>query len=253
MADEEPKSEETQEAGEPKSKKKLFVTGGVIGGLAVAFVAAMMGVPGSDEEKQLEGPFVAPLTPEKVQVNLTKSKSFLILDMNITYDAYEEAYFTARSAEPLTTAEIKSALVALASSKTREDVSDPVNKPVFMEEIRAAVDPLIFPIHVGDAQTPTDSDSASGVRPGFSAHLGTFRGEYQQHVLHVDAPNLTVRVDEGPVMKFAGHETDLEVFTSDDLVLYLDVSSLNEGFVGNVPIGVMGRVRRVLWNEILIQ
>jgi flagellar basal body-associated protein FliL len=249
MADEEPQGEEAP----PKSKKKLFVIGGAVSGLALAFLAAMMGVPKKDVEKTLQGPFVAPLTAEKVQVNLTASKSFLILDLNVTYDAYEEAYFTSRLEDPLASAEIKDALVALASAKTRDQVSDPVNKPVFMEELRSAVDPLIFPVHLGDATKPTDGDSGSGVKPGISAHLGNFRGEYDRHVLKVDAPNLTVQVDDGPVMKFNGDETDLEVLTGDDLVLYLDVSELTEEFVGAVSIGVMGRVRRVLWNEVLIQ
>ncbi len=248
------KSEEAQDDGaSAKGKKKLIAMGGIGSGLALAFVAAMMGVPGEEQERIFKGPFVSPLTTEKVQVNLADSKSFLILDLNITYDTYQEAYFTQRLEDPLTSAEIKDALVALASAKTRQDVSDPIGKPVFMEEIRSAVDSLIFPVHVGDAKKPTDGDSASGVAPSRSSHLGTFRGEYELHVLNVNVPSLTVQVDAGPVMEFEGHETDLEVLTADDLVLYLDVSALTDDFVGSMPIGVMGRVRRVLWSEILIQ
>jgi flagellar basal body-associated protein FliL len=241
------------DGGEPKSKKKLFVGGGVTVGLALAFLAALMGVPKKDVDKSLDGPFVAPLTSSKIQVNLSDSKSFLILDLNVVYEAYEEAYFVARQEDPLGIAEIKDALVGLASSKSRQDVSDPVNKPVLMEEIRAAVEPLIFPLHIGDAAKPTAPDGASGVAPGRSSHLGTFRGEYEQHVLQVDAPHKTVQLDDGPVMSFEGTETDLELQTAGGLVLYLDVTALQPEFTGDVRAGVMGRVRRILWNEVLIQ
>ena len=241
--------------GSPKSRKKLFAIGGVVGGLAVAFLAALMAVPKKRVDPVFDGPFVAPLTSEKIQVNLNDAKGFLILNLNITYDAYKEKYFKARSEDLLAQAEIKDALVALASSKTREDVSDPVNKPVLMEEIRSAVDPLIFPVHVGAGKNgaPTNPDKSSGLVSGLSSHLGTFRGEYEQHVLHVDAAEKTVRLDGGPIVSFTGGEADLEVPTGDDLLLYLDVTGLKGGFAGDVKVGVMGRVRRVLWNEVLIQ
>jgi len=241
--------------GTPTKGKKLFVMGGAVGGLAVAFIAALMAVPSKHVAKVFDGPFVAPLTGEKVQVNLNEARGFLILDLNITYDAYQESYFLARSEDALAQAEIKDALVALASAKTRADISDPVNKPVLMEEIRAAVDPLLFPVHVGEGRNKkaTDADKASGLRPGLSSHLGTFRGEYEQHRLHVDAQEGTVRLDEGPPVAFTGDETDLEVASASGLVLYLDVTGLKPGFDGDVKVGCMGRVRRILWNEVLIQ
>lgn len=252
MADEADKPAEGEEAPK-KSKKKLVLGGGVVGGLAVAFAAAMMAVPKKDAERPLEGPFVAPLTPEKVQVNLAGAKNFLILDLNIVYDAYEEAYFLARAEDPLMNAEIKDALVALTSAKTREEVADPVNRPVLMEELRGAVAPLLFPVHVGEAKVATAADPKSGIGPGLSAHKGTFRGEREQHVLRVNGADKTVQVDDGPVIGFEGHETDLAVTTAAETVVYLDVSRLKEDFEGEIRLGVMGRVRRILWNEVLIQ
>ena len=124
-------------------KKTMVLAGG--GGalvLGLAFLFAMMGVPGNGEERAFAGPFVAPLTAEKVQVNLLGGKGYLILDLNVVYQAYDEAYFTERSLDPLTIAEIRDALVTLASAKSKDDISDKVSKPIFMEEIRVAVEPL---------------------------------------------------------------------------------------------------------------
>jgi len=55
------------------------------------------------------------------------------------------------------------------------------------------------------------------------------------------------------VVGFDGDETDLEVPTADETVLFLDVTGVEEDFLGEVQVGVMGRVRRILWNEVLIQ
>ena len=253
MADEAEKPEQEGEAAPRKSKKKLVLGGGVVGGLALAFVAATMAVPKKNVEKSFEGPFVAPLTPEKVQVNLAGAKNFLILGLNIVYDAYDEAYFLARAEDPLMNAEIKDALVALTSAKTREEVADPVNRPVLMEELRAAVGPLLFPVHVGDAKVATAADSKSGIGPGLSAHEGTFHGQHDQHRLKVNGADKTVQVDDGPVIGFDGGETDLAVTTAAETVVYLDVSRLKEDFQGEIKLGVMGHVRRILWNEVLIQ
>jgi hypothetical protein len=253
MAESNDKLAEGGDAPPKKGKRKLLVGGGVTALVATAFVAALMAVPKKSGERALHGPFVAPLTPEKVQVNLAGAKNFLILDLNIVYDAYEETYFLARAEDPLMNAEIKDALVGLTSAKTREDVADSVNRPVLMEELRAAVDPLLFPVHVGETAVPTRADPTSGVGPGMSAHDSTFRGEHDLHLLKVDAVERSLQIDDGPVIGFEGHETDLSVTTADDSVLYLDVSGLKDGFQGEVRVGVMGRVRRILWNEVLIQ
>lgn len=253
MAESTDKLTEGAAAPPRKGRHKLVVGGSAAALVATAFVAAMMAVPKKSEERSLHGPFVAPLTPEKVQVNLAGAKNFLILDLNIVYDAYEEAYFLARAEDPLMNAEIKDALVGLTSAKTREDVADAVNRPVLMEELRAAVDPLLFPVHVGEGSVPTRADPASGIGPGMSAHEGSFRGEHDLHLLKVDAVERTLQLDDGPVIGFEGHETDLSVPDADDRVLFLDVTGVREGFQGEVRVGVMGRVRRILWNEVLIQ
>lgn len=254
---EEEKPEEGAEEEAPNSggkKLKIIAGSSVLVLFAVAYMAALMAVPKKETTPQFAGPFVSSLTAGKqVQVNLSDSKSFLILDLNLVYDSYDEAYFLARIDDPLCTAEIKDALVALASAKTRADVSDKVNKPVFMEEIKAAVDPIIFPVHIGGGGDPTAPDPESGLRPGFSAHQGQFRGSYEEHVLRVDAVGHTLQLDDGPVVEFFGDETDLLVPDAQGLGLYVDVTGLVEDFAGELKVGVKGRARRILWNEILIQ
>ena len=252
MADETEAPPESPSA--PSGKKNMLMAGG--GGavlLALAFVFAMLGVPSKSEAKTFKGPFVAPLTVEKVQVNLMDSKSYLILDLNVVYDAYDESYFMQRSEDPLTIAEIRDALVALASSKSREDVSDKVNKPIFMEEIRVAIEPLLFPALLGDAPKPYEADSESGLAFGYSSHMNTFRGPYEEHLAHVDAAAHTIQLDDGPVQEWSDDEDDYELTAADGTKLFLDMTSVKPGFVGDVNIGVMGRPRRVLLKEILIQ
>jgi hypothetical protein len=176
-----------------------------------------------------------------------------VLELNVLYDAYQAEYLTARTADPVCLAEIRDALVAIASAKSRADVSDKVNKPVFLEEIRSGIEPLLFPVHVGGARSPSDGDDASGLAPGRSMRDASFRGLYEEHVLRVDAVTKTLQLDDGESLPFTGTEEDLAVTASDETVLYLDLTRLEPDFRGDVKVGVKGRTRRVLWNEILIQ
>lgn len=250
--DKEDKTDEDASAGSSK-KKLIFGGGGGAAILGLAFLFAMMGVPGSGEVKSYAGPFVAPLTAEKVQVNLLGGKGYLILDLNVVYDAYDEAYFTERSLDPLTIAQIRDALVALASSKSRDDVADKVSKPIFMEEIRVAVEPLLFPVLLGDGAKPQDADSESGLAFGYSKFKASFRGRYEQHVIHLDGDHKTVQLDDGTEYEWEDGEDDFELVAADGTVLFFDFTGVDPSFAGEVKIGVMGHPNRVLLKEILIQ
>jgi hypothetical protein len=210
-------------------------------------------LPAKTGPVSLQGPFVAPLTADKIQVNLSDSKSFLVVELNLIYEAVDEAYYAERSADPVYVAELTDVLVATASSKTREEISDKVHKPVFLEEVRKAVEPLLFPVHIGATERPLDRDEDSGLAPGLSNHQGTFRPLYGEHELHVDAGERTLRIDDGPVTSWDDEETDLLVSTTAGESLYVDVSRVQPGYRGELPIGVKGRARRVLWSEVLIQ
>jgi flagellar basal body-associated protein FliL len=237
----------------PPAGRTIAVGGSVAALVAAAFVAASLAIPSGGSRRELQGPFVGPLTAEKVQVNLADGRSFLVLQLNVLYEAYSRDYFEARSDDPVCDAEVRDVLVALASSRSREQVTSEADKPVFAEEIRRAVEPLFFPVHVGDAEQPGERDSRSGLGPGASRARATFRGLAREHALAIDAPARTLRLDRGAPVTYTGDERDLALAASDGTTLYLDVTRVDPEFRGEVAVGVHGRVQKVLWSEILIQ
>jgi hypothetical protein len=54
-------------------------------------------------------------------------------------------------------------------------------------------------------------------------------------------------------VRFKGDEENLEVPCGDGTSIWIDVTSLEPTFQGDLNVGVMGRTRRVLWNEVLLQ
>jgi hypothetical protein len=242
-----------QAAAKPGKNKVLVLGGGGAAVLALAYLAALMALPSKDEGSRLQGPFVAPLTETKVQVNLSGSKSFLVVNFNLIYEAFEQSYYIKRSLDPVYTAELTDVLVAIASAKTREEVSDRVNKPIILEEIRQAVDPLLFPVHIGEGEDPNAPDEVSGLAPGLSSHLATYRPVFGEQVLHVDAVARTLRLGEGTAVTWSEGDDDVRVENELGQTLFVDTSRAVPDFKGDVPIGVRGRIRRLLWNEVLIQ
>jgi len=255
MADEEAQKApaEAQAAAKSGKKKLIAFGGGGVAVLALAYMAALMALPGEQAAPQLKGPFVAPLTESKVQVNLAGSKSFLVVNFNLIYEAFDEAYYIKRSLDPVYVAELTDVLVDIASAKTREEFSDRVNKPIILEEIRQAVDPLLFPVHIGEGDDATAQDEVSGLAPGISTHTGTFRPLQGEHVLKVDAIARTLTLQDGAQVTWTAGDSDVRVENGLGQTLFVDVSNVVEGFQGEVPVGVRGRMRRLLWNEVLIQ
>jgi hypothetical protein len=257
----EPNEQETPEAPEaeaaaPARKPKALKLGvGAAIILALAFAAVTLGVPGEGEARRFAGPFVVPLFEEKVNSNLAEEgrKRFLQMNMNVVYDAYEEAYVVARIGDPLYMPFLRDAVLRVNITKNVDQVFDRVSMSTYLEEIREAVEPILFPVHVGDTARPTDRDPESGLTPGLSMNEATFRGALDEHVLVVDAVAGTLRLGEGPETAFEGGESDLEVRDERGRTLYLDVTSLEEGFRGEVPVGVKGRVRRILCQDFLVQ
>lgn len=239
------------DAAAAKAKRqKLVVGGGVVAVLAAAFVAALMAVPKKEATPQLQGPFVAPLSPSKLQVNLNDGRSYLVLNLNVKFEAYAADYLTQRTADSVCNAEVRDQLVAISSAKSRQDVSDKVLKPVYLEEIRHAVEPLLFPLHIGGGLAPGDADPQSGIEPGVTS--STFRGLFEEHLLKIDAVERTIVLDDGAPVKFAGDERDLAIESASGTI-QVDVSGLKPEFRGDVKVGVKGQVKRVLWDEVLIQ
>ena len=193
---------------------------------------------------------MAPLSPNKLQVNLNDGRSYLVLNLNIKFDAYAADYVTTRTSDPVCNAEVRDQLVEISSAKSRQEVSDKVLKPVYLEEIRQAVEPLLFPVHIGDGAGPNDADPLSGIVAGETP--STFRGLFEDHKLAVDNVEKKLVFDDGQPISFNGDERDLAV-TCGEGVIYLNLTGLVADFKGDVKVGVKGRVKRVLWEEVLIQ
>lgn len=268
-----PDDKQAADAGAKKSKKGLFIGAGAAGVVILGAIAATMAMPAKKEKRHmLEGPFVSKLSKNEIQVNLAGegSKRYLVMELNVEFFAYEESYATARlgtgapaggehggaagaTGDQLYMAMLQDSLLDIAARKTRDQVTDTVQIEAFLEEVRVAVDPLLFPVCVGDSHSQTMPDSKSGLRVGESIAESTFRGMLHEHEVAVNAHERTLRLDDGPVFAFQGQERDLRVENAAKQTVYLDVTALDPEFVGNVPIGLGGKVRRIYRNKFLVQ
>lgn len=252
--------EETQAAAEAteasaKSKKPIVFLGAALGIVALAFVAVQMAAPKADETPHFQGPFNAELFPDKFQVNLAGNgqKRYLQFVLNVIYEAYEENAVIERAQDPLYEPFLQSTALAVCSSKTVDQIQGRANKEALMEELRAELEPVLFPVFLGEAKQALGADPESGLRPGDSVDEATFRGRYYEHVLVVDPVAKTIRLDEGEPVTYTGEETDLCVRAPDGSTLYLDVTGLDPEFAGEIHVGVKGRIRRVLPKYFLVQ
>jgi hypothetical protein len=275
MADPKDKTKDTaqapteQEAAPKKNKKALFVGGGGAAVIALAYTVSMMAVPHKAQHKShLQGPFVARLSKNEIQVNLAgeSSKRYLVMALNAEYFAYDEGYVVGRlgsgsggahgdapTEDPLYTAMLKDALLRLAATKTRDQVTDPMLIDAFMADVRTVVEPVLFPVYVGDSHAPSQPDSVSGLRSGESIMDSTHRGLLHEHALSVDAKKQTIAFDGGPVVGFEGGERDLLLKNKAGKTVYVDVTAVRPDFVGDVPIGVPGKLRRIYRDSFLVQ
>jgi hypothetical protein len=242
--------------------------------LVVVFgaLAATMAAPKKQAERHLlGGPFVSKLSKNEITVNLAGegSKRYLVMDLNVEYFAYEESYVTTRlgtgvaaagghgdapgTGDPLYLAMFQDSLLEIAARKTRDQVTDQAQIDALLEEVRVAVEPLIFPVCVGDSHGQTLPDSKSGLRVGESIADATFRGMLHEHEVEVNTPARTVKLDDGPTVGFQGTERDLKVENAQKQFVFLDVTTLEPEFIGKVPIGLGGKVRRIYRNKFLVQ
>ena len=256
MADE--PEELGDEPQEKKSKKGISLLGGMLGLVGVAYVGATMGTPSVEPVPQYKGPFVASLSGvdgENVQVNLadTDKNTYLLMGLVAEYDAYAADYLTLQLEDPFFLAKLKDSLLTLAATETRESLSSQNQVESFLLQMREAIDPICFPVHLGSAAGALEADSASGLRPGDSAFLSTLRGRYEDHVLHVDVPNKTLRLDKGDEVGFVGDEVDLMVANEHQNYVFLNVTELDPEFVGELKVGVKGRLRKVLRDYWVLQ
>lgn len=269
-----PEGGKSAEGSAPKkSKAPLMIGGGALGAIVIGYVLSLMAVPAKEPPKpHLEGPFVARLSKSDINVNLAgeSAKRYLSMQLQAEYFAYDESYVAGRlgiptahgggghggdapAEDPIYTAQLKNALLKLASTKTRDQVTDPVLVDGFLEDVRAVVDPILFQICVGDSHSPHDPDSKSGIRAGESSSESEFRGLLWEHVIEVDNVRKEIRFDGGPAVQYTGHELDLAVPDKQGQKIYLNLTSLKPDFSGEVQIGVPGHVRAIYRESLLIQ
>lgn len=263
MADEEKKEDEEEQTEgveeEPKKKKKkgLLLGGGVLGLVAAAYALTLAAVPKAAEDVPFQGPFVVDLSAAegKIQVNLAGGggKRYLVMTLKAEVFAYDQAYPVGRTADLHYQAMEKDALIRVARQKTKEDLDDVVGEDVFKQEIRDAIDPLLFPIHVGNPTDPNKPHEESGLAPGKSQHRGTMRARFHSTRIAVDAPRKTLILGEGEPTTFEGYEKDLMLQDEAGHVVYVDVTGLDPEFVGDVPVGTLGVVRNLYFDKLLVQ
>lgn len=213
-----------------------------------------MAAPKKNEYKVFEGPYVTPIsaTEHTVNINDKNRKRFLLLKLKAVYEAFEEAYVTARVADPIYDARVTDAVLGIASRYDETIMNEDIGQ-MFLEELEQALDPILFPVQVGKSMTPNDPDPDSGIRLGASVNRATLRGSLYDHSLTIDAVEKRLRLDDGPPIAFEGTERDLRVENERGRCVYLDVTELNENFSGQIRVGVHGQVKSLLKEKFNVQ
>lgn len=267
-----PEAGKAPEGGAPKkSKTPIVFGGGAVAMVALGYILSMMAVPSKPPPRpELEGPFVAGLSKSDIQVNLSgdSSKRYLVMKLQAQYFAYEESYVAGRLGiasahgggghdapveDPNYTSQLKDALLKLGSTKTVRDVTEAISIDNFLNDVREVVDPILFPIYVGDSHNPQEGDKTSGIKVGDSSSDSNFRGLLHEHELEIDNLRKKVRLDDGDWVEYEGHERDLVVKTRSGEKAYVNLTELKPEFSGKVPFGVPGRVRTIYRESLLVQ
>ncbi|MEO6709642.1 MAG: hypothetical protein ABI054_14550 [Planctomycetota bacterium] len=253
------------------TKKSMLVgAGSAIAVLALAFVTSLMAVPKKIHVPHLEGPFVAKLSKEPLQKNLAPAggKRYVAMLVQAEYYAYSEAYVQGRlgggggggehaapgkGEDQLYLAMLKDALLTAMGTKTPEQITDAAMVDVFLEEVREAVDPVLFPVYVGESMTPYQPDPKSGLKVGEDNMRATLRGLLHEHALKVDGSAMTIALDGGSAIPFTDHDSNLKVISQTGDFVFLDCTGFEHGFSGPVPVGVPGRVRRIFKDSLIVQ
>lgn len=258
--DEEPNedgAEGTEGEEQKKSKGPLKLLGGIVGLIAAGTILAVMAKPSVEVLPKFDGPAMHTFFPDGEIVGNTRDDNYsryLKFSPSCSYFAYDLAYPESRRTDQHYETLLRETMQFLVSQYLMDDVMSASARESFSAALEEITEPILFPVHVGDTTTPYEMDPESGLRIGDSQERsGTFRGGFYEHTLHVNQPERTIQLDEGPELKFGGNEYDLLVEAGDGTKLYLNVSDLVEGFEGEVHVGVKGRIRRMFTGDIIAQ
>jgi hypothetical protein len=252
MANEESKDTPAQANAAPRGGQgplKLMV--GVVLLIATGGGIAMMAMP-----KKARGPetfsgpwsfafFDSDFIGNTIDDNFSR---FIKFAPTCSYFAYEQAYANQRKADPDFLPSIDEAMTnVVASFKLLEIMKDGSGEELALAaRLEEVLEPILFPVHVGESVLPLERDPESGLRVGDSQQrFGTFRGAFREHFIEVDARAKTLKLADGDVFTYSGSETDFEVRTADGRKLFVDVTKVKPDFKGKVNAGIQGRIRQV--------
>ena len=172
--------------------------------------------------------------------------------------SYNEEATRTWIADPICVSYLDHAVNSVGSAATMEEVydltgPDGVQGKLFMEQIRGTVEKVIFAVQFGDASDPMTEDSSSGVLPGISSRMSTLRGPLSEHSIHLDCIAHTIQFDDGDAYTFDGTEDDFHLTNSVGDSIYVDLTDVELDYMGEVPVGVTGRVLSVLKRKFVVQ
>jgi hypothetical protein len=244
---------------EPKnSKRGLIFSSSILCVVAAAAATAFLGVPRENSWDYTR--FVVPLKAEPFEVNLADGgrRRYLVMDLVVDVRSYDEEATRAWVADPICVSYLDHAINSVGSAATMEEVyditgPDGISGKLFMEQIRASVERVIFAVQFGDASDPMAPDSESGLAPGISSSKSTLRGPLSEHSIQLDCIMHTIQFDDGEMFSFDGTEDDVQITNSAGQSLYVDLTGVELDFVGEVHVGVSGRVLSVLKRKFVVQ
>ena len=260
MAEEQTNEAEGQEPrnqGAPKASKGSFkLLGAVVGLIALGSTLAIVAMPKKAVQKSFEGPamhnfFEGDIVGNPLDDNFSR---YLKFSPSCSYFAYDLAYPASRLADEHYEKSLRQAMMYTISRFRIDEVMAAASRDAFAAALEEVAEPVLFPVHLGETPNPYEPDPASGLRLGDSQDLhGTFRGAFHEHLLMVDARKKTLQLDGGPQVQFNGSEHDILVEAGDGTKIYVNVTTLDDGFEGEVNVGVMGRIRRMFTGDIIAQ
>lgn len=264
MADEEkPGDEVEQQEGEDRaqdsakssSKGSLKLLGAIVCLIAVGSTLAVVAMPSKEKPTRFAGPYFYALSEEPFTVTATDSHGtrYVKFKPSAEYVAYTKSYVPNREKDPFFKSYLNSKVLEVSSTKSIDEMLRGADQLAFAEELRHAIDSIVFPVHLGDTIHPLDVDETTGLRLGSSHTDATFRGRIHDHVLKFDGQAQTLQIGVGPMANFRGDEEDLMLEAQDGTYVYVDVTGFEEDFKGEVPIGCHGKLRKIILNGRIAQ
>ena len=247
--------EQAEDSEKPTSKSSFKLLAAIVCLIAVGSTLAVVAIPSKEKPTRFVGPYFYQLFENPLTVTATDSHGtrYVKFKPSAEYVAYTKKYVPNREKDPFFLSYLNSKILEVSSTKSIDQMLRGAKQLAFAEEIRHAIDSIVFPVHLGDTTHPLDMDEKTGLRPGSSHMDATFRGRIHDHVLKFDGRAQTIQIGTGPVATFRGDEEDLMLEALDGTYVYIDVTGFEADFRGEVPIGCHGKLRKIILNGRIAQ